>query len=112
MRFWRRYNKRADDDPEAFHVTVTFTAQGDKTLLTMHSRFATAAQREAVVKFGAIEGANRLWPVWLSFCWEDNHSHSDMESGHSSWKRRESFGHCERSLPLPGRVAQLEQAVN
>lgn len=48
-----------EDDPEAFHVTVTFTAQGDKTLLTMRSRFATTAQREAVVKFGAVEGGRQ-----------------------------------------------------
>ncbi len=47
-------------DKEAFHVTVTFSKQGDKTLLTMRSLFNTAAQRERVIKeFKAIEGGNQ-----------------------------------------------------
>jgi uncharacterized protein YndB with AHSA1/START domain len=49
-----------DDDPNRFHVTVTFAEQGDRTLLTMRTLFATAAAREfAVREIGAIEGANQ-----------------------------------------------------
>jgi len=44
-----------EDDPTAFHVTVTFDQQDDKTLLTMRSLFATTAQRDATVAFGAVE---------------------------------------------------------
>jgi len=43
-----------------FHVTVTFEAQGRKTLLTMRSVFATAQERDDVVeKYGALEGARQ-----------------------------------------------------
>ena len=46
------------DDPNVFEVTVIFEAQGDKTYLTMRSLFATAEERNRVVKeFGALEGA-------------------------------------------------------
>ncbi len=48
-----------DDDPAAFHVTVTFMAEGDKTQLTMRSRFATAAQYAKVVAFGAVAGGKQ-----------------------------------------------------
>ena len=48
-----------DDDPEAFHVTVTFETLGDKAQLTMRSPFATAAQREATLAFGAVEGGQQ-----------------------------------------------------
>lgn len=44
-----------ENDPDAFHVTVTFVALGDETQLTIRMRFATAAQRAAKVAFGAIE---------------------------------------------------------
>jgi pimeloyl-ACP methyl ester carboxylesterase/uncharacterized protein YndB with AHSA1/START domain len=44
-----------EDDPAAFQVTVTFDQQGDETLLTMRSLFATVAQRDETVAFGAIE---------------------------------------------------------
>jgi uncharacterized protein YndB with AHSA1/START domain len=43
-----------------FHVTVTFEAQGRKTLLTMRSLFETAQERDDVVnKYGAIEGGKQ-----------------------------------------------------
>ena len=43
-----------------FHVTVTFEAQGHKTLLTMRSLFETAQERNDVVtKYGAIEGGKQ-----------------------------------------------------
>jgi uncharacterized protein YndB with AHSA1/START domain len=46
-----------DNDPDAFEVTVTFEDLGDKTHITMHSVFTTAAARDRVVKeFKAIEG--------------------------------------------------------
>ena len=48
-----------DNDPEQFQVTVTFVAKGKKTEVTMRSLFRTAAQCEAVKKFGAIEGGNQ-----------------------------------------------------
>ncbi len=50
----------AVDDPDQFQVTVTFTEQDDKTVLTMRMRFVSAAARKQVVEtFGAIEGANQ-----------------------------------------------------
>src|SRR4051794_27560626 len=43
-----------------FHVTVTFEAQGRKTLLTMRSLFTTAQERnEVVTKYGALEGGKQ-----------------------------------------------------
>jgi uncharacterized protein YndB with AHSA1/START domain len=51
-----------DDDVDGliFHVTVTFTAQGARTQVTMRAVFDSPAQRDQVVRdFGAIEGANQ-----------------------------------------------------
>lgn len=48
-----------DNDPEAFHVTVTFAEEDGGTRLTMRLVMATAEQREASVKFGAIEGGKQ-----------------------------------------------------
>jgi len=49
-----------DNDPQQFHVTITFEEEGDKTTLTMRSLFPTAAARDFVVeKFGAIEGGKQ-----------------------------------------------------
>jgi len=47
------------NDPREFFVTVTFEAKGDKTQLTMHAVFQTAAALEAVKKFGAVEGGTQ-----------------------------------------------------
>jgi len=44
-----------DDDPAAFEVTVTFTDQGDDTLVTMRSVFQSVAEVERVKGFGAVE---------------------------------------------------------
>jgi uncharacterized protein YndB with AHSA1/START domain len=45
-----------------FHVTVTFDGQGDKTKVTMHMVFETAAELVRVIKeFGAIEGAKQTF---------------------------------------------------
>jgi len=46
-------------DPHCFHVTITFEAQKDKTLVTLRSLFPTAEQYEASKKFGAVEGAQQ-----------------------------------------------------
>lgn len=46
----------APDDPDRFRVTVTFDAQSDgKTVLTLRQIHPSAARREAVVSFGAVE---------------------------------------------------------
>jgi uncharacterized protein YndB with AHSA1/START domain len=45
-----------DDDPERFHVTMTFDAQSDgKTVLTMRQLHPTKEQRDATIGFGAVE---------------------------------------------------------
>ena len=44
----------------AFHATITFEEQGEKTLITMKSLFLTKKQRDHVVeKYGAIEGGKQ-----------------------------------------------------
>lgn len=49
-----------EDDPQAMEVTVTFEAQGEQTLLTMHTQFASAAIRDEIVKqVGAVEGGKQ-----------------------------------------------------
>lgn len=56
------YRHAGEDDTKdvKFHVTVTFEAQGRKTLLTMRSLFETARERDDVVtKYGAIEGGRQ-----------------------------------------------------
>ena len=56
------YRHAGEDEYEdvRFHVTVTFEAQGRKTLLTMRSLFATAEERNDVLtKYGAAEGAKQ-----------------------------------------------------
>lgn len=51
-----------DDDPARFAVTITFEELGPAlTRVSMRSRFVTAAQRDAVIGFGAVElGASTL----------------------------------------------------
>jgi len=49
-----------ENDPNEFLATVTFEAQGHKTLLTLRTVFKTAAARDHVVKeHHAIEGGNQ-----------------------------------------------------
>jgi uncharacterized protein YndB with AHSA1/START domain len=48
-----------DNDPNAFHVTITFEANDNQTNLTMRSVFKSAAALEEVRKFGAVEGGNQ-----------------------------------------------------
>ena len=44
-----------DEDPGMFRMTVTFDAHGDQTVLTLRQLHPTAAQRETVIGFGAVE---------------------------------------------------------
>jgi uncharacterized protein YndB with AHSA1/START domain len=49
-----------EGDGGQFEVTVTFAEQGGATKLTMRMLFASAAERDRMVReFGAIEGANQ-----------------------------------------------------
>ena len=56
------YKQTDDTDTERvnFETTVTFEGRGDKTALTMHMLFATAAELERVAReHGAVEGAHQ-----------------------------------------------------
>ncbi len=49
-----------EDDPGQFQVTVTFAERDGKTELTMRSLFATAAERDKVIReYRAVEGGNQ-----------------------------------------------------
>lgn len=55
-----RHDTGIENDPDRFHVTVTFEAQDGKTKLTMYSLFPSAAQLDKVVReFHALEGAEQ-----------------------------------------------------
>ena len=55
-----RHAGEEEHEDVRFHVTVTFQAQGRKTLLTMRSLFETAQMRDEVVtKYGALEGGKQ-----------------------------------------------------
>jgi uncharacterized protein YndB with AHSA1/START domain len=50
------YGTPADDDPDRFHMVVTFDEQADgKTVLTMRQLHPTPERRKAVIDFGAVE---------------------------------------------------------
>jgi uncharacterized protein YndB with AHSA1/START domain len=49
------HGEDVDGDPGAFHVTVRFEEVDGRTRMTQRILFNTAAQREGVVSFGAIE---------------------------------------------------------
>lgn len=54
------HSSEDDNDPNLFNTTVTFEKQGEKTLLTMRAVFATAEERDRVIKeYGALEGGNQ-----------------------------------------------------
>lgn len=56
------YTHSSDDenDPNVFQTTVTFEKQGNKTFLIMKAVFATAEERDKVIKeYGALEGGNQ-----------------------------------------------------
>ncbi len=44
-----------DEAPGMFRFTITVDAHGDKTVLTLRQLHPTAAQRETVIGFGAVE---------------------------------------------------------
>ena len=49
------HGEDVDDDPGAFHVTVTFDDLDGRTRVTQRMLFATAAQKKGVEQFGAVE---------------------------------------------------------
>ncbi|MCV3238932.1 SRPBCC family protein [Mesorhizobium sp. ZC-5] len=50
------YGTPEPDDPERFHMTITFDEQADgKTVLTMRQLHPSAKRRQAVIGFGAVE---------------------------------------------------------
>lgn len=49
------HGEDVDDDPGAFHVTVTFDDVNGRTRVTQRMLFATAAQKKGVEQFGAVE---------------------------------------------------------
>ncbi len=49
------HGEDVDDDPGAFHVTVTFDDLDGRTRVTQRMLFATAAQKAEVEQFGAVE---------------------------------------------------------
>ncbi|HUO89499.1 MAG TPA: SRPBCC family protein [Rhizomicrobium sp.] len=54
------YSHGEPGDPDQFHVTVTFAAEGKRTRLVMHSRFPSVAARDQVAReFGAVEGGSQ-----------------------------------------------------
>lgn len=60
-----------EDDPGRFNVTVTFEAQGQKTLITMRMVFLTKEAKDMVIeKHGAIEGNNQTMNRLEEYCKE------------------------------------------
>jgi len=50
------YGNADENDPERFHMTITFDEQADgKTVLTMRQLHPSRERRQAVVAFGAVE---------------------------------------------------------
>lgn len=46
--------------PPEFHAVITFTAEGKKTRVVMHSRFASVAVRDRLIRdVGAVEGGKQ-----------------------------------------------------
>jgi uncharacterized protein YndB with AHSA1/START domain len=68
LAYW--YDSGSDDAASRFHVTVTFDKQGERTYLTMRSVFATAAERDKVIKeHNAIEGGNQTLDRLEAYLW-------------------------------------------
>ena len=54
------YDHGGDDGAVQFRATITFVDQGGETVLTMHSLFPSAEERDRVVKeYHAVEGGNQ-----------------------------------------------------
>jgi uncharacterized protein YndB with AHSA1/START domain len=64
------YGTPAPDDPDRFHMTITFDEQADgKTVLTLRQLHPSRERRQAVIGFGAVEyGLQTLdsLAVWLA----------------------------------------------
>lgn len=55
-----RHDSGTDDDAQAFETTVTFDAEGDRTLVTMQAVFPSAEQlRHVIDTYGALEGGKQ-----------------------------------------------------
>ncbi len=48
-----------DDDPDQFHVTISFDDEGGRTRLTSRMVFRTSEQRDVKTSFGAVELGNQ-----------------------------------------------------
>ncbi len=54
------YSHGDPGDPDQFHVTITFADEGNKTRLTMHSRFPSVAVRDHLIReVHAVEGGTQ-----------------------------------------------------
>lgn len=53
------YDQGEDESAVIFSVVITFDAVGAKTALTLRTLFQSAQQREAMKKFGAVEGGQQ-----------------------------------------------------
>lgn len=53
------YDHGGDPAEADFHATISFEDLAGKTRVTLHSLFASAEQRQAAAKFGAIEGGQQ-----------------------------------------------------
>lgn len=53
------YSHGTSEEPEQFHVTVTFVEEGGKTRLTMHSVWPSVEAFEAVRKFNVEDGGKQ-----------------------------------------------------
>lgn len=60
-----------DDQPAQFHVTITFAPQGQQTKVTMTTLFPTAAELEAVKKWGAVEGGQQTFARLAAYLADD-----------------------------------------
>jgi uncharacterized protein YndB with AHSA1/START domain len=47
------------NDPHSFHVTITFSEQDGKTIVTSRSLFSSKEQLDQVKQFGAVEGGKQ-----------------------------------------------------
>ena len=53
------HGRDIDDDPDRFHVTVTYADEGGKTRLQMRMVCKSAAMLQEMKKFGAVEGGQQ-----------------------------------------------------
>ena len=53
------YSHGTSQEPEQFHVTVTFAEERGRTRLTLHHVWPTAEAFQAVLKYNVIEGGKQ-----------------------------------------------------